>query len=353
MSENYLQKYNWLKNFYPGYFAMTMATGIISVAFLLHNSLLLSTIFMAITLVTWFAMTFIYTWRLIKYPKVVLDNLINPKTTFIFFTFVAATNICGILLHQRGFITLAITCWFIAFSYWAALMYFSFTALCFAHIDREVNIMHGGWLILIVGTQSLVLLGTKIAGDFGQYASYMMVEIHMLWALGIIFYAVLVTLFCYRIFFKTMGVNDYSPLMWVIMGAAAISANAGSSLLLTDPVIPMLAELHAVVQLISIMLWTWATWWIPLLVMIGLWTHGYKKVPLKYNPAQWSIIFPLGMYTVATNNLALSSQFTPLLFLASGMLWVAGISWSLLMFFFFKNIFTKMKENEQTISTNE
>jgi len=281
----------------------------------------------------------LYTWRLIKYPKAVFDNLKNPKTTFSFFTFVAATNICGALLQQHGYATLAIICWFFAFSYWAILMYFSFTVLCFAHKEREVNIMHGGWLILIVGTQSLVFLGTKIAANFGEYSAYMMVEIYMLWALGIIFYAVLVTLFCYRIFFKTMSVNDYSPLMWVIMGAAAISANAGSSLLLTDPVIPMLAELHAVVQLVSIMLWTWATWWIPLLVIMGVWTHGYKKIPLRYNPMQWSIVFPLGMYTVTTNNLALSSQFTPLLHLAHGMLWIASSAWLILALALLKTVF--------------
>ncbi|MCW8834132.1 MAG: tellurite resistance/C4-dicarboxylate transporter family protein [Colwellia sp.] len=332
---------NWLKDLYPGYFAMTMATGIISIAFFLHNNMTVSDIFMVITMITWFVMIYLYTWRLIKYPKKVFENLIDPKTTFVFFTFVAATNLCGVLLHQRDYPTLAIICWFIAFGYWSILMYLSFTVLCFAHKDREVNIMHGGWLILIVGTQSLVLLGTQIAGDLGEYSAYLMVEIHMLWALGILFYAVLVTLFCYRIFFKTMNANDCSPLMWVIMGAAAISANAGTRLLLTDPVIPMLAELHAVIQLISIMLWTWATWWIPLLVIMGIWTHGYRKVPLKYSPMQWSIVFPLGMYTVATNNLALSSEFTPLLFLAHGMLWVALGAWLLLALALLKTFFNR------------
>jgi len=333
------KKNNWLKDLYPGYFAMTMATGILSVALFLHNNIFLSNSFMIITIMTWFVMIYLYSWRLIKHPKTVFENLINPKTTFIFFTFVAATNICGVLFHQHGYSTLAIICWFIAFIYWSILMYLSFTALCFAHKDREVNIMHGGWLILIVGTQSLVLLGSKIAADFGPYSAYMMVEIHMLWALGIIFYAILVTLFCYRIFFKTMAINDYSPFMWVIMGAAAISANAGSTLLLTDPVIPMLAQLHAVIQLMSIMLWTWATWWIPLLVIMGIWIHGYKKIPLKYNPMQWSIVFPLGMYTVATNNLALSSEFTPLLYLAHGMLWIACCAWLILVLSFFKALF--------------
>lgn len=331
----------WLENLYPGYFAMTMATGIISVALRLQDYILLSDVFFVFTLITWVIMTFLYTWRLVKFPKAVFENLLNPRTTFIFFTFVAATDIAGVLLFQHGFTILALASWVIAFIYWSALMYFGFASLCFAHKDREVNVVHGGWLILIVGTQSLVLLGTKIAGELGEYAAYMMVEIHMLWALGMIFYAIFVTLFCYRIFFMNMEASDYSPLMWVVMGAAAISANAGSNLLLTDPVIPLLVDLRPVVQMLSIMLWTWATWWIPLLVIIGLWKHVYCKVPLKYDPMQWSIVFPLGMYTVATNNLALSAEFKPLLYLSSGMLWIAFIAWTSLMLFLFSSILKK------------
>jgi len=328
----------WLQNLYPGYFAMTMATGIISVAFNLQNYSTLSELFYYITIISWFILTYLYTWRLIKFPKTVFENLLNPKTTFIFFTFVAATDIVGMLLYQHKFTNLALACWAIAFIYWSALMYFGFASLCFSHKDREVNIVHGGWLILIVGTQSLVLLGSKIASELGDYAAYMMVEIHMLWALGMIFYAIFVTLFCYRIFFMNMQANDYSPLMWVVMGAAAISANAGSSLLLTDPIIELLVNLRPVVQMLSIMLWTWATWWIPLLVIIGIWKHFYHKVPLKYDPMQWSIVFPLGMYTVATNNLALSSEFSPLLYLSSIMLWIALFVWVIIMLSLFYHL---------------
>lgn len=243
------KKSSQLKNLYPGYFAMTMATGIISIELSMNGLKLMSDFFFVFALITWFIMTFLYSWRLIKFPKTVLENLINPKTTFIFFTFVAATNICGVLLYQHGMNGLAVVCWFLAFIYWSVLMYFGFASLCFSHKDREVNIVHGGWLILIVGTQSLVLLGAKIAPEFGEYAPYMMVEIHMLWALGLIFYGIFVTFFCYRIFFMNMQASDYSPLIWVVMGAAAISANAGSNLLLTDPIIPILINLQPAEQM--------------------------------------------------------------------------------------------------------
>ncbi|MES9857254.1 MAG: tellurite resistance/C4-dicarboxylate transporter family protein [Sedimenticola sp.] len=324
---NSLEKKLWLKHFYPGYFSLTMASGIISIGLGIRDFSLLSMILGAFTLISWLVLFFLYTWRLKRYPREVLENLLNPRTTFIFFTFVAATNISGLLLHQYGFATLALGCWIAAFCFWSTLLYFCFSVLCFSHADRNINVVHGGWLILIIGTQSLVLLGAKIAGDLGKLSGYMMVEIYMLWGLGLIFYAIFVTLFCYRIFFLHMELSDYSPLMWVIMGAAAISANAGSSLLLADPIMPVLESLNPVIRLLSIMIWTWATWWIPLLVIFGLWKHGYCKVPLTYEPMQWSIVFPLGMYAVATYKLALAAEFTPLLFLSGGMLWVAVLAW--------------------------
>ena len=76
---------HWLKDFYPGYFAMTMATGIISVALRLQNYLLLAEIFFVLTIMTWLVMTSIYTWRLIKFPKTVVENLKNPKNHFYIF----------------------------------------------------------------------------------------------------------------------------------------------------------------------------------------------------------------------------------------------------------------------------
>ena len=53
----------------------------------------------------------------------------------------------------------------------------------------------------------------------------------MLWGLGLCLYGIFVTLFCYRIFFLRLAPDDVGPLLWVVMGAAAISANAGTALI--------------------------------------------------------------------------------------------------------------------------
>ncbi|MCF8565500.1 hypothetical protein LLE49_12315 [Alicyclobacillus tolerans] len=77
------------------------------------------------------------------------------------------------------------------------------------------------------------------------------------------------------------------------------------------------------------MLWVWGTWWIPFLVIVGVWKIFVFKDPIQYSPALWSIVFPLGMYTVATDQV---SQFPGLYFfhtLVPWFMYIALLAWCL------------------------
>ena len=255
-------KLSWLKNLYPGYFALTMSTGMIAIALDMHERPTLSEVFYVATLISWCTLTGLYAWRLMRFPKIVWADLMNPKTTFFFFSFVAATDISGMLFHLHGLHNLALLCWICAFLAWMSLLHCSFSVLTLSHAKRNVNVINGGWLMCIVGTHSLVLLGVDVIHVLGSYAAYMMVWIYMLWGIGLILYGIFVTLFCYRIFFLEMNEDDYSPLMWIIMGAAAIGANASSALALSDPIVPVLVAFHPIVDMVALASWAWATWWL-------------------------------------------------------------------------------------------
>jgi len=79
---------------------------------------------------------------------------------------------------------------------------------------------------------------------------------------------------------------------------------------------------------VTLGMWAWATWWIPLLVLFGLWKHAVRRAPLRYTPMLWSLVFPLGMYALASLRLSLAAQFPPLRAVAEAMVWVALAVWA-------------------------
>lgn len=312
---------------HPGNFAAVMASGIISVGFSLLGYPVLAELLAVAALAGWVLLLLLSLLRLLRYPRVVGIDLRNPRMVFSYFTLVAATSIVGILMAQHGQARAALACWVLAFLAWALLLYLAFAVLTFLTHEHNVNIVHGGWLIAIVGTQSLVLLGGRIAPELGPWAKYMMVEVHMLWGLGLAFYAIFVTLFCYRIFFLTLKPHEISPLLWVVMGAAAISASAGTTLIVEDPRLPFLLAQRPFIEGVTLLIWAWATWWIPLLLLFFVWKHVVNRVPLAYEPVLWSLVFPLGMYAVASVRLGLAADLPPLQWISRGMVWVALAAW--------------------------
>ena len=190
-----------LRGMYPGYFALVMATGIVSNAFFYLGHDWLSDTLYGIALVAFPALIVLAALRAIAFPHAVWDDLVDPGREFGFFTFVAACDVLGIQLHVRGHDHAALVLWLAALAVWLALGYWSFAVLTFDAGERGADVVHGGWLIAIVATESLVLLGAPLAGRFGSLEDTIFVAIYALWGIGIALYGIFVTLFAYRIFF--------------------------------------------------------------------------------------------------------------------------------------------------------
>ena len=320
-----------VRGMYPGYFALVMATGIVSNAFfyLSHHSI--SDVLFGITLFAFPVIFACFVVRVLVWPRAVWRDLVDPRLVFTFFTLVAASDVLGLQLHLRGHDHAALVLWLVALAAWVALGYFSFAVLTFDEGQTGADVVHGGWLIAIVGTESLVLLGAPLAGEFGSLQDTIFVAVYALWGVGIVFYGIFVTLFAYRIFFLPVHAAEMNPLFWVVMGAAAIATNAGSTLILTEPDLPFLLAMRPFVNGTTLILWAWATWWIPLLAIFGVWRHLVRRYPLTYAPMYWSLVFPLGMYAVATYRLSLASDFKPISVFSEVMVWVALVAWAVTM----------------------
>lgn len=318
-----------VRELFPGYFALAMATGIISNALFLEGQRTLSELLFGLAAAAYPWLLALTVMRLAAFPRRVWADLTDPKLVFSFFTLVAASDVLGLGAHLRGYGQVALALWLFALVAWFVLIYLSFSVLTFLNTAHGANVVHGGWLIAIVGTQSLVILGAFVASRPGAPAEGLFVLIHMLWGVGLALYGIFITLFAHRVFFFDVGTEDVTPLLWVVMGAAAISTNAGSTLLLVDSGVPFLVAMRPFIDGVTLIMWAWGTWWIPLLILFGLWKHGVRREPLRYTPMLWSLVFPLGMYALASLRLSLASEFSPLRSVAQAMVWIALAVWAL------------------------
>jgi len=190
-----------IETLYPGCFALVMATGIISNALFFEGQREWSDALFAVNLIAYPWLALITILRSFRFWQAMRSDLFNPRLVFSFFTIVAGTDVFGVGLHLRGFTTAALLFWLFALLVWFILIYFSFAVLTFFNTAHGANVVHGGWLIAIVGTESLVILGTLIAPAVGDLGRTMFVLIHMLWGVGLGLYGIFIVLFAHRIVF--------------------------------------------------------------------------------------------------------------------------------------------------------
>jgi hypothetical protein len=64
----------------------------------------------------------------------------------------------------------------------------------------------------------------------------------------------------------------------ILMGATAISVLAGAGEVALPKTIPVIAATAGFTEGFSFGLWAFGTWWIPLLLILGLWRHVHRHV---------------------------------------------------------------------------
>jgi len=129
--------------------------------------------------------------------------------------------------------------------------------------------------------------------------------------------------------FFALEPSDLAPPYWINMGAMAISTLAGTLLIEHTPGSEVLEGILPFTKGLTLFFWSTATWWIPMLVILGIWRHGIRRFPLRYDPLYWGAVFPLGMYTACTYRLAGTVDAPYLVALARVFVWVAVAAWTL------------------------
>lgn len=332
MSDRFAKSPALLADFSPAYFALVMATGIVSNASGFLGFSHVAQVLFILNLAAYLTIWGLTLGRLYRYPRRMRADLASHDRGAGFLTVVAATALVGSEFHLRlGADSVAIGFWFFALVLWVVLLNSWFAAAVMVDpkpsLDRGID---GSWFLLTVSTQSIAVLGTYIANQFPVPEQIIFVCLAF-YMLGAMFYLWVIGLVLLRWLFYPMERKDaLSPNYWINSGAMAITTLAGARLIATTS--PHVASLANFLTAFNLLFWATASWWIPLLFVVNAWRLFVERFPLRYEPGYWSMVFPLGMYVACTWEYGRSAHIPFLEPVAHGVIYVAWAAWALTAF---------------------
>lgn len=317
-----------LATFFPGYFALVMATGIVSLAAHFRGLETIASGLFAFNIAAYAVLWIITLLRLLRFPKEMAADLTHYPRGVTFLTMVAGTCVLGTQVAVlTPYLQLAAVLLLVGVVLWLGLIYTFFASVTLREPKPSLQEgINGAWLMVTVSTESVAVLGTLVAPLFSPAEVVLFVALAA-YLLGAMFYIVFIVLILYRWIFFSMEAIKVTPPYWINMGALAITTLAGTRLLLAGDQWSLLQQLRPFLIGFTLFFWATGTWWIPLLVIIGVWRHVIERVPVRYDPLYWSLVFPLGMYAVATHLFETATGLAFLDIIPAVFVWIALAAW--------------------------
>ncbi|MCC6763850.1 MAG: tellurite resistance/C4-dicarboxylate transporter family protein [Deltaproteobacteria bacterium] len=334
----------------PAYFAMVMATGVVSSAAHFMGFSRIAYPMFAANIFFYLVLCALNIIRLIAFPSRVTMDLFDHLRGMGFFTAPTATAVLGaqFILLERNY-QVAMTLWVMAVLLWTVITYTVFTNLTIKGEKPEfAEGINGAWLLSVVSTQSLAVLSAQLSVHYVDHKLILNFFSLAMWLWGGMLYIWMISLIFYRYTFFKFSPDDLTPPYWINMGAMAISTLAGSLLILNTPHAPFLLSTLPFLKGFTIFYWVTGTWWVPMLFVLAVWRHGYKRFPLTYDPLYWGAVFPLGMYTAATYEMAEAMDLKFLMPIPRFFIYVALGAWAAAFYGFLHSLVRKVLVGQST-----
>ncbi|HVV19412.1 MAG TPA: tellurite resistance/C4-dicarboxylate transporter family protein [Pseudonocardiaceae bacterium] len=306
-------------------FAFVMATGIVSAALTGDGLPVASDVLLVVGLVGYVGLAAVSGWRLVRWPRRMLADAVSPRG-FAFLTFVAASNVLAAGLALGGWTGPAAALLVVGVLGWLLLGYgVPLGLIADPRRHPSLDQVNGTWFLWVVGTQSVAVAAATLAAvaPATALATVLAEAGAVCWAIGLVLYLLLAGIVLARLLVRPVAAAELMSPYWVFMGAAAITILAGARLL----ALPGTLLSRGLLAGVSLVLWSFCSWLIPLLVALGAWRHLGRRVPLRYDSGLWSMVFPVGMYGVASAQMGYATGTRWLAALGGGEAWVALAVW--------------------------
>ncbi len=310
----------------PAWFAVVMATGIVSIALLRVHSGLLSTALLFVALGCFCVIALANLTSAIASPGGPAGELRDASRAFTSFAVVAALDVVGARLADSGLTAAAAAFAAAAFAVWlllASILPFRLAA----GGPVRVKDVSGTWYLCVVGTQSLAIAAAFLrSGGMlpAALASWAGTTALLLGAFG---YVAVSTTVALRL--RAIGLPACEPTAsyWVAMGAASITALAAAQLRLAAAGPATIGTFALTV--IATASWAIASSLLPLLAVRSCRRHLSGTAPLRYRADLWMVVFPAGMYSVASIEVGTVTGWPVLRGIGVAAAWVAAAAWAL------------------------
>jgi tellurite resistance protein TehA-like permease len=315
----------------PNIFAMVMATGIVSLALFGAGFRIAAHVLFWLNVCLYGALAILLLVRVLRYRVALAADLGNHAKAPGFFTLAAAPCVLGnqcVLMQGASAAGLAL--WIVGLLFWLTLCYTMLPGLMESATKPKPEAgLNGAWLLIVVGAQGVSVLACRLAPKLaGENPDVLLFAALAFWLVGSMLYIWLIALIFHRILFLPLSPGELTPPYWINMGAMAISTLAGVCLVGEAGRMKLLGDVSPFLKGMTLLFWATATWWIPILVALGAWRHLRQRVSLAYEHGYWAAVFPLGMYTVCTQNVARVLELPFLLPIADVFVWIAAFAWA-------------------------
>lgn len=315
----------------PGYFALVMATGIVSIGCAEAGLVAVSVVLLVITALAYVVLAAAYIARSLRHPGRVREDQRSPQVAFSYFTIVAGTDVLAVRLLGSGLTVVAVVLLVLGAALWLVFGYVLPWQVFMTRDGQPILARtNGTWFIWSVASQSLAVGMAVVHPLLPQYSALIGILAVLFWSVGTMLYIGIAFMVALRLVHFGITAEQFEAPYWVSMGALAIAVVAGSSIVGTGST-PMIDAARSVIGGSVVIFWCFAAWLIPALLAAGFWRHLIRRIPLRYSPALWSMVFPLGMFAVASMRMGTVEHLPAIAKVGTAGLGVAGLVWLLVL----------------------